>query len=86
MLRYLAEAELAAQQIPNSGPFNTELSFTTPNLNLIIQQAKKQLQNLNADPLVLQATALTYVYLLSTKTDATSESYVASLTSETELP
>ena len=85
MLRLMAEADFAQKGV-QSGPYGSETSFTVPSLNVFIQQAKQQVRNTEADPLVVQATALSFAVLLSQKTDSTADSYVVSLASETQMP
>ena len=76
MLRLLAEAELAGKGL-HIGPFGAGNTFTTPSLNVFIQQAKQRVKSsFHEHPMDTMALAVSFAYLLQTKTDATSDSYV----------
>lgn len=85
ILRYMAEADLVQRGVLG-GPFGVEASFTVPSLNVFIQSAKQMLKKNPDDKMTLLAASLALVFLLTSKTDATAESYIASLASETQLP
>lgn len=81
----MAEADLVQRGVLG-GPFGVEASFTVPSLNVFIQSAKQMLKKNPDDKMTLLAASLALVFLLTSKTDATAESYIASLASETQLP
>lgn len=79
----MAEAELAQKGVQN-GPFGTDNSFTVPSLNVFIQHAKlKARQSYSIESMAI---ALTFTYLLASKTESTAESYVTKLASDMGLP
>lgn len=85
MWKMLAEAELANKKV-QAGPYGTESTFTAPSLNIFIKIAKQYLLQADAEPMITQATALTFAYLLSNKTESTADTYVTNLASERNMP
>lgn len=85
MWKMLAEAELASKKV-QAGPYGTESTFTAPSLNIFIKIAKQYLLQADAEPMITQATALTFAYLLSNKTESTADTYVTNLASERNMP